>query len=149
MKCPLKFRRRSADLVGMFEWNPRYSVQIDSIDAQHQTLFQLAEELHTAMSAGRGKSALSRSLDRLVQYTMVHFAHEERLMRLHDYPGLAAHKTQHEALTQQVQQFQADFNAGRTTMTVQLMIFLRDWLTAHIAGSDQKYAPFLKEKLVA
>ena len=57
----------------MFEWNNRYSVQIGSIDAQHQTLFRLAEELHTAMSAGQGKSVLSRTLDRLVQYTMVHF----------------------------------------------------------------------------
>jgi hemerythrin len=133
----------------MFEWNPRYSVQIGSIDAQHQTLFHLAEELHSAMSAGRGKSALSRILARLVQYTMVHFAHEERLMRLHDYPDLAAHKAQHQALTQKVQQFQADFNAGKTAMTVQLMHFLRDWLTDHIAGSDQKYAPLLKEKLVA
>lgn len=133
----------------MFEWNPRYSVQIGSIDAQHQTLFQLAEQLYVAMSAGRGKSALARILDRLVQYTTVHFAHEERLMRLHDYPDLAAHKAQHDELTRQVRQFQADFNAGKTTMTVQLMHFLRDWLTGHIAGSDQKYAPFLREKLVA
>src|ERR1039458_10035476 len=145
----LKFRRRFADLVCMFEWNNRYSVEIGSIDAQHQTLFHLAEELHTAMSAGRGKTVLSPILDRLVQYTMVHFAHEERLMRLHDYPGLAAHQAQHEALTQQVQQFQAEFNAGKTTITVQLMIFLKDWLTGHIAASDQKYAPMLKEKLVA
>jgi len=145
----LKFRRRSADLLCMFEWNPRYSVQIGSIDAQHQTLFHLAEELNTAMAAGRGKSALSRILDRLVQYTVVHFAHEERLMRLHDYPDLAAHSAQHEALTKQVQQFQAEFNAGTTAITVELMYFLRDWLTGHIAGSDQKYVPFLKEKLVA
>ncbi|MGA2197540.1 MAG: bacteriohemerythrin [Bryobacteraceae bacterium] len=133
----------------MFEWNTSYSVQIGSIDAQHQTLFRLAEELRTAMAAGQGKSVLSRILDRLVQYTMVHFAHEERLMQLHDYSNLAAHKAQHEELTQKVQQFQAEYNAGTTAITVGLMIFLRDWLTGHIAGSDQKYAPFLKEKLVA
>jgi hemerythrin-like metal-binding protein len=133
----------------MFEWNNRYSVQIGSIDAQHQTLFRLAEDLHTAMSAGQGKSVLSRTLDRLVQYTMVHFAHEERLMRLHNYPDLAAHQAQHAELTQKVQQFQAEFNAGETAMTVELMIFLKDWLTGHIAGSDQKYGPFLKEKMVA
>jgi hemerythrin len=133
----------------MFEWNKRYSVQIGSIDAQHQTLFSLAEELHTAMSAGQGKSVLSRTLDRLVQYTIVHFAHEERLMRLYGYSNLEAHQAQHEELTQKVLQFQTEFEAGKTTITVQLMIFLRDWLIGHIAGSDQKYAPFLKEKLVA
>src|SRR5271166_5081057 len=108
----------------MFEWNNRYSVQIGSIDAQHQTLFRLAEELNSAMAAGRGKSALSPVLDRLVKYTMVHFADEERLMHLHDYPELAAHKAQHEALTRQVKQFQAEFNAGTTALTVELMYFL-------------------------
>jgi hemerythrin-like metal-binding protein len=138
-----------ADLISMFEWNNRYSVQIASIDAQHQTLFRLAEELYAAMTAGHGKSSLSRILDRLVQYTIVHFAHEERLMRLHGFPDFAAHKAQHEELTRKVQEFQAEFIAGKAAMTVQLMHFLRDWLTGHIAGSDQKYSPFLRDKLVA
>jgi len=138
-----------ADQICMFEWNNRYSVQIGSIDAQHQTLFGLAEELNTAMATGKGKSVLCRTLDRLVQYTVVHFAHEERLMRAHGYPDMAIHLAQHEALTKKVQQFQAEFHAGTTAITVELMVFLRDWLTGHIAGSDQKYAPFLKERLVA
>jgi len=133
----------------MFEWKPQYSVQIGSIDGQHQNLFRIAGELYAAMSAGQGKAALARILDRLVQYTAVHFAHEERLMRLHDYPGLAAHQAEHEALTKQVLTFQADFQAGRATMTVQLLHFLRDWLEKHIAGSDQKYAPHLRNKAVA
>lgn len=133
----------------MFEWSPRYSVQIGSVDAQHQNLFRIAAELYAAMSAGQGKSVLARILDRLVSYTTVHFAHEERLMRLHDYPDLEAHRAQHQALTLKVQGFQADFQAGRATMTVQVLTFLKDWLESHIAGSDQKYAPFLREKAVA
>jgi hemerythrin len=133
----------------MFEWKSEYSVQIGSIDGQHQNLFRTAGELYAAMSAGRGKPALGKILDRLTQYTAVHFAYEERLMRLHDYPDLAAHREQHEALTKQVMAFQADFQAGRATMTVQVLYFLKDWLEKHIAGSDQKYAPFLRQKAVA
>jgi len=139
----------SADLYGMFEWNPEYSVGIGSIDSQHQTLFRLAGELHAALSAGQGKAALGRILDRLVQYTATHFAHEERLMRLCDYPDLAAHKAQHAALARQVMQFQADFQSGRAAITVQLMQFLRNWLDSHIRGSDQKYAPAMIRKAVA
>jgi len=133
----------------MFEWNSTYSVAIGSVDAQHQTLFAIVRELHAAMVAGQGKAALGRILDRLVQYTAVHFAHEERLMRLHDYPDFAAHKKEHDALTQQVVKFQEDFNAGRATMTVQLLHFLRDWLQKHIQGSDLKYAPHMKQRAVA
>jgi hemerythrin len=133
----------------MFEWNNSYSVGIGSIDAQHQTLFRIAAELYSAMSAGQGKAACAKIVDRLVQYTATHFAHEERLMRLHDYEGLAAHKAEHDALTKQVLQFQAEYQAGRTALTIQLLQFLKDWLANHIQGSDQKYAPHLIEKAVA
>jgi hemerythrin len=133
----------------MFEWKPQYSVQISSIDGQHQNLFRIGGELFAAMSAGRGKAAMATILDRLVQYTAVHFAHEERLMRLHDYPHLAAHRAEHEALTKKVLAFQADFDAGRAAMTVQVLQFLREWLEKHIAGSDQKYAPYVRKREVA
>lgn len=133
----------------MFEWNPKYSVGIASIDAQHQNLFAIAHELYDAMSAGRGKASLSRILDRLVQYTAVHFAHEERLMKVHAYPDFEAHRTEHAELTRQVLQFQQDFQAGRAAMTVQLLQFLKQWLEHHIQGSDKAYAPQLKAQTVA
>jgi hemerythrin len=131
----------------MFEWKNEYSVGIGSIDAQHQNLLAIARELYTAMSAGQGKASLSRILDRLVQYASVHFAHEERLMRLNDYPELAAHKGEHDALTKQVLKFQADFDAGRVSMTVQLLQFLKDWLEKHIKVSDFALAPCLKQQM--
>ena len=133
----------------MFEWSNDYSVGIPSVDAQHQNLFALARELHAAMTAGQGKTALAKGLDRLVQYTAAHFANEERLMRLVDYPGLESHTAEHYALTQRVLEFQADFQAGRTSMTVHLLQFLRTWLQNHIQHSDLAYAPYLKERKVA
>jgi len=133
----------------MFEWNPEYSVGIASIDSQHQALFRMAAELYTAMSSGQGKTALARILERLVQYTAAHFAHEERLMRLCDYPGFAEHQKQHEALTSQVMQFQADFLSGRTAMSVQVMQFLRNWLDSHIRGRDRLYVPAMAARAVA
>jgi hemerythrin len=139
----------SADGENMFEWSDTYSVGIVSIDGQHQNLFAIARELHAAMTAGEGKASLARILDRLVQYTVVHFANEERLMRLHDYPDAAAHKAQHDALTKQVVKFQEDFNSGRVALTVQLLQFLKDWLQTHIHGSDLKYAPYMQQRAVA
>ena len=38
----------------------------------------------------------------------------------------------------------ADFEAGKVLLSVDLMNFLRDWLTSHILKSDKRYAPFMK-----
>ena len=133
----------------MFEWRNEFSVQIGSVDAQHKMLFGLAGELYAAMMAGQSKVVLGRLLDRLVQYTQVHFAHEERLLKLHGYADLAAHQAEHRALTAKVLKFQADFHQGQVNMSVQLLQFLKTWLESHIRGSDQKYSPFLISKKVA
>ena len=145
----LKSRAENADRLHMFEWKSEYAVNIGSIDAQHKNLFAIGHELFEAMSAGQGKAALGRILDRLVQYTAAHFSHEERLMQLHKYPDLAKHKAEHDALVKQVEAFQAEFHSGRASMAVQVLQFLKDWLEKHIKGSDLAYAPYLKAKKVA
>ncbi len=133
----------------MFEWKNEYMVGIGSIDAQHQGLFAIGRELYAAMSAGQGNSVMSRILDRLVQYTTVHFAHEERLMQLHKYPDFDKHKAEHDALVKQAMAFQAEFKGGRATMAVQVLQFLKEWLEKHIKGTDTLYVPCMKAQKVA
>ena len=133
----------------MFEWKNEYSINIASIDAQHKKLFAIAEDLHEAMRTGQAKPVLSRLLDRLVQYTMTHFAQEEGLMKLHAYPDFLAHKAAHEALTQRVLKFQRMFEDGETYISIDLMTFLQEWLKNHIQGTDMRYSPFLTQRNVA
>jgi len=54
-------------MTTMFEWNAGYSVQIGSVDAQHQNLFAISRELYGAMNAGQGRSVPARILKRLVR----------------------------------------------------------------------------------
>lgn len=53
-----------ADTRGMslFQWNESYAVGNQEIDAQHKRLFQLADALHSAMTTGKGKEALTQTL---------------------------------------------------------------------------------------
>jgi hemerythrin len=138
-----------ADIKCMFEWKKEYSVNIASIDAQHQNLFAIAAELHKAMCSGQARTAVGKILDRLIHYTASHFSHEERLMQQHGYPDFAAHKMAHEALKKQVIDFQTEFNAGKVAVSVELMSFLQDWLQKHIQGTDMRYSPFLVQRKVA
>jgi len=132
--------------MSMFQWQQEYSVGYPQIDEQHKRLFELADELHAAMLAGKGKEILGKILGSLVAYTKAHFATEERLMQAHQYPDYAVHKAAHDGLTSQVIKFQKDFERGRAAMSVDLLQFLKEWLTHHIGETDRKIASFLKAR---
>jgi len=131
--------------MSLFKWNDNYLVGCAEIDHQHKRLFQLADQLHTAMAAGKGKQVLSTTLTELIEYTKFHFAAEEKLMQKHHYPAYKQHKEVHDQLTARVVEFQKDLEASRTVMTIDLMHFLKDWLARHIGQTDTKIAAYLKE----
>ncbi len=132
--------------MSLFEWNESYSVGYPEIDTQHKRLFKLAEDLNSAMAAGKGKQMLSQTLANLINYTKGHFASEERLMQRYGYPEYPQHKVEHDKLTAQVLAFQSDFSAGRVMLSIDLMLFLKNWLSHHIGKIDQKVAAHIKAK---
>jgi hemerythrin-like metal-binding protein len=139
---------QSADIqvMSLFQWSETYSVGYPDIDSQHKRLFQLAEQLHAAMTAGKGKQCVSTTLANLIAYTKRHFADEEILMQSHRYPFYQQHKAEHQALTEKVVQFQQSFEAGRATVTMELLNFLSNWLTHHIGAVDKKVGAYLTER---
>ena len=126
-----------------FLWTPTYSVQVAAMDAQHKRLFEIVHELYAAMSVGKGKTVAGNVLQELIEYTVHHFAAEEKLLEQKNYPTLALHRAEHRALTDKVLAFKKDFDAGRAGITPDLMTFLQNWLTNHIQTVDQKYGKFL------
>lgn len=62
----------------------------------------------------------------LVDYTVMHFGMEEKLV-------------------DQALDYQKRLIAGDPTVSINLMTFLKDWLTSHIKGIDTQYVPFMKE----
>lgn len=125
-----------------FEWKDSYSVKVTALDNQHKKLFATAEELHNAMLAGHGKDKASEVLGRLIDYTVNHFAAEEKLMEQHNYPSLVTHRAEHKALTDKVLAFKKECDAGKVAVPT-VMTFLVDWLKHHIRNVDQKYSDFM------
>jgi hemerythrin len=135
--------------MSMFQWKPEYSVGYAQIDEQHKRLFELADELHDAMIAGKAKQILGKTLGSLIAYTKAHFATEERLMRAYQYPDYAKHKAAHDELTAQVVKFEKEFQGAGLATTLTLLPFLRAWLIHHIGETDRKIASYLKSKTAA
>ena len=131
-------------IADVFTWQPKYSVGIPEIDAQHKKLVALLNELFKAMRVGAGTHVMGKLFESLVQYTNQHFTFEENYMRKAGYAGLAEHIEEHRKLTQQVHELELKFRAGRVAISMQVMTFLKEWLQAHILGSDAKYAIALR-----
>ena len=125
-------------------WDNRYSVGIPAIDKQHNTLFDMVNDLHAAMMEGKAQSVTGPLLLRLANYTKTHFAAEESLMAAKNYPGLESHRAVHRDLIRQVDELLARSKRGDLSVNIDLMNFLRGWLTEHIQKMDRNYAPYLK-----
>jgi hemerythrin-like metal-binding protein len=130
----------------LISWKDRYSVQIDSIDKQHKKLVAIINSLHNAMMEKKTKDEMGKVLSELVNYTAEHFGFEEKLFDQHGYPGRINHKSAHKDFVAKVKDFQTDFENGKSTISMKLLSFLKDWLVKHIEGTDQEYSKFLVKK---
>ncbi len=130
----------------VFQWRDSYSVKVTTLDDQHKKLFEPMAELHTAMGQGHGKDVAGDILRRLIEYTVNHFTAEEAMLEKHKYPGLISHRAAHKGLSDKVIAFKKEFDAGRSSITPQLMLFLQEWLRNHIQSVDQKYGDFLNTR---
>jgi hemerythrin len=127
------------------QWNDTFSVGVAEIDAQHKNLVSYLNDLHFAMTQGKGSAILKSLLERLVGYTQVHFATEEKYMKQWNYPGYVYHKGEHDAFVKKVADFKTKFDAGQTTLSIDILIFLKEWVFNHILGTDKKYGPFFNK----
>jgi len=132
--------------MAFIDFSEKLSVQVSIIDDQHKKLIAIINDLHDAMAAGKGKIVINDVLLRLVDYTKMHFSTEERLMAQHNYPDRLAHETQHIELVSQVGQLYNKVIEGKVSVTLDTMVFLKDWLNHHILETDKKLGAFLAGK---
>jgi hemerythrin-like metal-binding protein len=133
----------SAGPVKIIEWTPEIAVHVPEIDREHRGMFDLLNRLHQAMLAGKGKNILKPLLGEVTQYTLVHFAHEEELMAAVSYPGLREQVEQHQALRRRTRVFAERYQRGEVTMTIELTLFLAEWLKDHIMTVDRRLGEFI------
>lgn len=132
--------------MALIEWGPGFQVGVKAIDHQHKKLLDAANRLYDAMMEGKGKEATGKVLDELIAYTQYHFNTEETLQQIYGYPGLAKHKDRHDRLVRDVQQFKAKYDSGDESISVEILSFLRAWLTRHIMHEDKEMARHLNGK---
>ena len=126
----------------LIPWTSTLATGVKIIDTQHKMLFDLVNKLYVAMRSGQGNAVLEKILDELANYTVMHFATEEKYFDQFGYRDSVAHKKIHKELTAQVVDYIGKFKSGEVAMSMDIMAFLRDWLVNHIGMTDIRYAKF-------
>ena len=123
-------------------WTPDLAIGVEPLDAQHQRLFAVIDELVTAMETGEGRTRVAEVLRFLKGYLVEHFSAEERFMIEKGYAGYEGHKRQHDELIQDFLALEEELAAhGPTTaLVIAVNTRLAQWLRSHVSRVDRALA---------
>jgi hemerythrin-like metal-binding protein len=116
------------------------------MDDQHGILMDTMNELRQAAVRGLGREQVSEILDRLIEFTRMHFWSEEQLMEQYSFSGLAEHRVEHQRILAQTLQSAHRVQYGEKMQMRPLLCFLRESYSEHIEGMDLQYGPWLNAR---
>jgi hemerythrin len=129
--------------MALMTWTKEaFGTNVPVCDTQHQTIFDMVNKLHDS-AAGGDRASIGKQLDALIDYVVMHFQTEEKMMQEKGYAGYEAHKAEHDKLVATCADLQKKFHAGEAVVNQDTTRFVRDWLVNHIPKVDKPYGPAL------
>lgn len=125
----------------MYELKEEYLTGIELIDREHKRLFEIADEAYEILNnefIPDKYDNMCEILDKLKEYTMMHFEHEEQYMEEIGYTKFFSQKVQHEEFREKLELVdlnEADENPEEALQDI--LTFLTDWLINHIMHMDK------------
>lgn len=125
-------------------WSERFSMGIDTIDAQHRGLIDILNETYDATSECNN-AFTSELFAKLVTYTEVHFKTEEDALQNMASPLYGEHKKMHVQFIARLMEMKNEMTDQSPAETrEECLTFLKKWLVNHILTEDRKYMEDLK-----
>ncbi len=142
-------------------WQDKMSVANDQIDEEHKYLFCLINTVELSLKLEGEEKTLGLVIDQLIEYTQLHFDHEEKIQIKMKYPRRHEHRIEHlqilenlqvlkEQLTQEaepcndssdsVKSLKKKLGKATEKEIVQLM---REWVLDHVLKTDQDMTKYL------
>jgi hemerythrin len=114
-----------------------------SLDDEHHMQIELLEAFRRAAMLPPDRHAVDEILDRLIDYTKIHFTSEQLLMRLYQYPGYQDHMDDHDQTIERIQALREAYLDGNQGLTLQTADALAEGLRTHIRTADRALGRFL------
>jgi len=131
--------------MAIVEWHDGLSIGVPEIDAQHQRLIGLVNEVDEAVREQHGADIAASALRRLCDYAVEHFAAEEALMDPDAYADYDRHMAAHMDGTDKALEFLQAVDEDKEVDMAAFLDFLSLWVREHIRDVDQGLGRHLRE----
>ncbi len=122
----------------MLEWNPSLETGNEDIDRQHREIFAKLNGIEAAIHEGADRECLIRLITALLDYSYIHFHHEEHAMNCSRCPFHDANCDAHREFVLRLRSWLAVIMAGGTQVSLLKEIHAESchWIKGHIAKVD-------------
>ncbi len=130
------------------QWTSQLMLGVEEMDKEHKELVDAVERLYQEMLKGKGKKAVSETIDFLGNYVVTHFKHEEELQRKYGYPDFQAHKKIHADFIEGFNKLKTQINESEidSKLAIEVNKTAVDWLRNHIGKEDRKVSEYILQK---
>ncbi|MBF0624248.1 MAG: hemerythrin family protein [Magnetococcales bacterium] len=136
---------------GEYRFLPQdFQVGDPDVDFQHEMLFFLMDGILNYIRSEGEAGSIDMVFGIFEDYIRDHFKCEEDRMERAHYPELEVHRGEHQAFQNRVLELErayagAEDEQRKVAVAVQVLEFLKGWLSGHIAVMDRKMIGFLNQ----
>lgn len=130
--------------IEKIDWDSKYSVDIEEIDAHQKKMFELFNQLIDMKKSEADSKECINMISTINEYSKLYFSTEEKYLRKKGYPDFAAHSKAHHQFTKNSISLRREISDDIENLTDEVIEQLRGWLIDHILTFDSLYVPFLR-----
>lgn len=125
----------------MLVWKDEYSIGVELIDAQHQRLFEIGNDIYNLLEnylLDDKYDKIMLIIQELKDYTKYHFKTEEEYMMQIKYPKFFSQKVAHDDFINKIEEFELqDIDQDQEKYIRELLEFVFTWILEHIVRQDK------------
>lgn len=132
----------------LISWSSDFETGIKQIDKQHFKLVDILNNLYFHFGENSDDRAkIDEILNELYYYTDYHFDSEEKVFfsMSNDIDRTKKHIQEHKKFLFNVKEYIRKFKANEENLSLQLILYLKDWIIDHVMYVDRRFLQSLKQ----